>query len=459
LLDSVTYAFCSTYRSEFSHPDCAIVFTILAYYEDGLDVEQVVSAFRTLLTLGRNVQRVIYSQWYDLSRDHIEHDDPTLLSSLDRVEKIDLSNQAQLRHLVTFFKRNMRVINFWLNSSVFPEEMQYYPQRLSATYWNLADNSAGQTVGFSGTNDNHRLLPRQVKQFFPVPCSSDAILLSLMATNGRMLEVILNRTTKCVQLSGCDPVDKIMELLRDDSSLKGAQAIIDAGALLAGQSNLKVAQKIAYTFKCDGVSEFKGVLFFDNSSPNGQWMALEPSGRILPKNQSPVQESDAFAIFDEPRCRGADIKLKKTSTALITIGPRMCKDKFMQAAGRMRELESGQSLVITGSEFLFEEIRDTSDSPEVTPLIVLEWTLRNTVKANVEGLIPWANQGLFFYTSQGAPELSLEDEKLSLEDYYGGSFHQVSICDAIGIAQKYHNSRIGDAASEITQKDKDLMNE
>ena len=76
----------------------------------------------------------------------------------------------------------------------------------------------------------------------------------------------------------------------------------------------------------------------------------------------------------------------------------------------------------------------------------------------MEGLIPWANQGLFFCASQGAPKLSLEDEKLSLlEDYYGGSFHQVSICDAVGNTQKYHNSGIGGPASEIGQKAKILM--
>jgi hypothetical protein len=353
----------------------------------------------------------------------------------------------------------MRVINFWLNSSVFPDEMQYYPQRLSATSWNLAENSAGQTVGFSGTNDNHRLLPRQVKQYFADPDSSDPKLQSLMATNGRMLEIILIRTLKCVHLSGCEHVDKIMELLQSDPALKDAQAIIDAGALLAGQSNVKLAKKIVAALQCEGVPKFKGVLFFDNSSPDGQWMALELSGRILPKNQSPVRESDAFAIFDEPRCRGADLKLKKTSTALITIGPRMCKDKFMQAAGRMRALDRGQSLVITGTDFLFEEIRETTDSKQVTPLIVLEWTLRNTVKANTEGLIPWANQGLFFCTSQGAPELSLEDEKLSLKDYYGGSFHEVSIRDAVVNARKYHNSRIGRAASRIGGNARALMSE
>jgi hypothetical protein len=76
---------------------------------------------------------------------------------------------------------------------------------------------------------------------------------------------------------------------------------------------------------------------------------------------------------------------------------------------------------------LFEEIREIANSKQMTPLIILEWTLRNTVKANTEGLIPWANQGFLFCTSQGAPEHSLEDEKLSLEDYYGGSFHEVSI--------------------------------
>lgn len=87
-------------------------------------------------------------------------------------------------------------------------------------------------------------------------------------------------------------------------------------------------------------------------------MALEPSRRLLPKNQLLVQEADAFAIFDEPRCQGSDLKLNKTAMALLTIGPRMCKDKLMQATGCMRSLGQGQSLVIVGMEFLLNEIME-----------------------------------------------------------------------------------------------------
>lgn len=353
-------------RSEFSHPDCAIVFTILAYYEDGLGEAEVISAFSALFNLGRNAQGKIYSQWYLLSKDHIEKQDPSLCLSLDRVEKIDLANRKQLRDLVTFYRQNIRVVNFWLNVCVFPNEMQYYPQRLTATSWNLADNPT-HVVGFSGTNDNHRLLPRQVKQYFSDIESSDSIWSSLIGTNGRMLETILERTKRCLSLGGAEVVESIFQLLRGDIYLKNAQAIIDAGALLAGISNEALARKLIATFKCDGASRFKGVVFFDNSSPEGQWMALENSGRLLPKNQSPVQESQAFAIFDEPRCRGSDLKLSKSAVALLTIGPRMCKDKLMQAAGRMRSLSQGQSLVIAGTELLFNEILDSRRLHQVTP--------------------------------------------------------------------------------------------
>lgn len=92
----------------------------------------------------------------------------------------------------------------------------------------------------------------------------------------------------------------------------------------------------------------------------------------------------------------------------------------MQAAGRMRALDRGQKLVITGTEFLFKEIRESTDSSEVTPQTVLEWTLRNTVLSSADGLLPWANQGLFFCTTRGPPELSREFEKLTLDDYYAG---------------------------------------
>lgn len=446
------------HRSEFSHPDCAIVFTILSYYEDGLSEEEVISTFETLFTLGPNVQHQIYSQWFLLSQLHIQEAGSDIAWELNHVKKIDLANRKQLRKLVKFYRQNTRVIDFWLNNHVFPEEMQYYPQRLTATSWNLADNPY-HIVGFSGTNDNHRLLPCQVKQYFAGTESSDTVKKSLQCTNGQMLEVLLNKTVTCLPLNGSNTIDSMLARLKDDPELRDIQAIVDAGALLAGLNNDDIARRLIDTFRLQRVWKYKGVVFFDNHSQDGQWMALEPSGRLLPKNQSPVQEAEAFVIFDEPRCRGADLKLSRTAVALLTIGPKMCKDKLMQAAGRMRQLQQGQSLVMAGTEFLFDEIMDAQDAQQVTPRLVLEWTLSNTAKANMDGLVPWAGQGIFFHSSQDAAELSVEDERLSLEEYYGGAFNDVSISASVENARVYHIERIGDASSSIDQERESFMDD
>lgn len=46
----------------------------------------------------------------------------------------------------------------------------------------------------------------------------------------------------------------------------------------------------------------------------------------------------AFTLFDEARCRGADLQLRGDAVGLLTLGPTTTKDKLMQAAGRLRKL-------------------------------------------------------------------------------------------------------------------------
>ena len=103
---------------------------------------------------------------------------------LDDVCKVDTTNSEQLELLWAYFSHNMAAINFWLATCVLPGETGQYPKRLAASAWDLADSPDGRVVGFSGTNDNHRLLPLQVHQ---------AVLdePELAATNGKMLELLL----------------------------------------------------------------------------------------------------------------------------------------------------------------------------------------------------------------------------------------------------------------------------
>ncbi len=85
----------------------------------------------------------------------------------------------------THMRHNMAVADFWLKYCVLPSETKQFPQRLAASAWHLARNTRGRVVGFSGTNDNHRLLPLLVHQE-PLPDPH------LAATNGLMLARILD---------------------------------------------------------------------------------------------------------------------------------------------------------------------------------------------------------------------------------------------------------------------------
>lgn len=67
-----------------------------------------------------------------------------------------------------------------------------YPSRLAATSWDLAESRVA-VVGFSGTKDNHRLLPAAVSQSEPAGAAE------LSATDGKMLALLL-RTERCVCL-------------------------------------------------------------------------------------------------------------------------------------------------------------------------------------------------------------------------------------------------------------------
>jgi hypothetical protein len=84
--------------------------------------------------------------------------------------------------------------------------------------------------------------------------------------------------------------------------------------------------------------------------------------------QSPIKPRDAFVYFDDSRCRGADLKLSPSAVALITVGVKMCKDKLMQAAGRMRALGKGQRVQLLGGEDIAERIRSASGLEAGSPI-------------------------------------------------------------------------------------------
>jgi hypothetical protein len=77
------------------------------------------------------------------------------------------------------------------------------------------------------------------------------------------------------------------------------------------------------------LGRYKGVCFFDDS-PGGQrtWVVADPLGRCLARGTaSPVAERDCFTVYDDARCRGADLQLRRDAVGLLTLGQGITKDK------------------------------------------------------------------------------------------------------------------------------------
>lgn len=307
------------------------------------------------------------------------------------------------------------------------------------------------TIGFSGTNDNHFLIPLQVQQYLPWE-TKDIEWRKLLATNGKMLDVILEKCKECKDFGS--GTEDLRIFLLDYFSNKGriAHALIDAGAILAGICIRDFAQFLLTECFTNRHSDLKGVTYFDND----EWKVMDLSGEIVSKNSSPLHERDTFVIFDEPRCRGVDMKLREHALAFISIGKEMRKDKFMQAAGRMRQLERQQSLLVIGERNIFSEISrnthanniDVHGAIKVGTKDVLNWIMKNTANAMVKGISQWAQNGLFFASESEAKHALLNDRK-DLVALYGTPSETKRLSDTAIKSRQFHFKRTGSCLEDI----------
>ncbi|KAE9292554.1 hypothetical protein PF001_g18668 [Phytophthora fragariae] len=407
-------------RSEFSHPDVCIVLTLLGYYHNGLTDEEVGNTFRMLLRLDISEQRQKYSQWYASVEGGLDSEDQKTLCD---VRHISLSDARQFASLCRVFKFCMEAINFYLNTCVFPKDTQQYPQRLSRTAWNLA--AGDSNIGFSGTNDNHRLLPLSVRQQEP----NDP---SLLGTNGKMIDKILQVTQgyEVIRPSSetfAIPWQSILLYAVD----KGAQALIDTGALLAGVANHNAAQFLLQQPDFG----FAGVTYYDTRQAFNCWVIVEKHRRlVMPLKSASIQEKETFVIFDEARSRGSDMKLPHEASALLTLGPKLTKDKLMQGAGRMRQLGCNQTLWIASFDEVAQSVLQSSKKGEtsgLTAIDVLNWVIDNTKAESVRGLLEWASNGIHYRKTQMHRDAELVDEDWSLETLYQDKLHVDTIARII----------------------------
>ncbi|ETK77423.1 hypothetical protein L915_16303 [Phytophthora nicotianae] len=407
-------------RSEFSHPDVCIVLTLLGYYHRGLTNEEVRSTFQMLLRLDISEQQQQYDQWFRSVKMGLNAEDRKALCD---VRHISLADDRQFETLCNVYRFCMEAINFYLNTCVFPNDTQQYPQRLSRTAWNLA--AGANNIGFSGTNDNHRLLPLSVTQREPGEPS-------LLATNGKMIDKILQVTHSYEVIRPSPertliPWQSVLLFAMD----KKAQAFIDTGALLAGVANHDAAK---FLLEQDEFA-FAGVTYYDSREEINCWVIAEKARRIeVPLKKSSMLEKETFVIFDEARSRGSDMKLLADAAAVLTLGPKLTKDTLMQGAGRMRQLGCNQSLWIASFDEVAQSILQISgqhDISSISAIDVLNWVMDNTKTEAMRGLLEWAGNGIHFRKTQLNRDKELVDEDWELETLYREKLHVGKIAKVI----------------------------
>lgn len=243
---------------------------------------------------------------------------PQGLRELNGVNLEDSDNLRQ--HILPVFQYNQAVIDFYLSQVVFPREAKEFPQKLSTSAWDLAQTKTHVTTGFSGTNDNHWLLPTSISQQDPV---------NQLGTNAKVLSYLLqaeNHNCLCVQDKAGQPIASriYLELLVKQSS--EIRVLLDVGAQMLDMQNIELA-KDWLSLRDD--PHIKAAIFFNESD---ELVVVSRDGYVESLVASPFsQQLDQCLVYlDDAHTRGTDLKLPSNTRAAVTLGPRVTKDRLLQ---------------------------------------------------------------------------------------------------------------------------------
>ncbi|KAM3439603.1 hypothetical protein MY4824_002595 [Beauveria thailandica] len=359
--------------AEYGHPDTTLILTCLAFYQQGLSKKQ----------LKQGLQGVMRSDDAAAHYDRWICSCTALPASLRHWNSLDPENDLQVETLWGYLRFDRTVINHHLNTYVFPRYAKQFPVKLLASGWDiplLQPTDSGQqhslTTGFSGTNDNKRILPQTIKQ-------ND--LRRLLHTNAEVLCYLLESRNAGCHLTAVEGVrfgeEETLRFLRD----RGIRVLIDAGAHILEMENHDVARKWL-----DIDPQAEGALYF---GPNGQIMVRsrfqkEPMPLIASPFANDVQ--NCVVYIDEGHTRGTDLKLPADAKGAVTLSLGQTKDQTVQAAMRLRQLGTTQSVAFLAPPEVYRGILDLrvahmGDAARAVGLSsrdVVRWLLEQSCNAN-----------------------------------------------------------------------------
>ncbi|KAK1971591.1 hypothetical protein LY78DRAFT_688890 [Colletotrichum sublineola] len=385
-------------QSEWGHPDVAILFTCLAFYYDGISIAQLTQSLEHLLKSDDPSSE--YDKWILTSDDFPD--------SLRAWNSINVDDSLQLADIWRALRYNVVAIDYFMNNFVFPQHAKQFKVKLQSNGWDIplfsvnengqrtgsqgsegiANNayfSSALTTGFSGTNDNRTMLPLTIKQ---------EDLSGLSHTNAEVLTYLLHdRSRECRKIIGprgarASESDLLHELKRREIKI-----LIDAGAQILEMDNEALAKQ---WLTIDSAAP--AALFFDKSNKP---TIVQRSGRITPLLGSPYADdlSRCLVYLDEAHTRGTDLKFPPSARGALTLGLGQSKDHTVQAAMRLRQLGTTQSVTFFAPPEVYQSILDIQKKPlgaKIDSHDVIYWLLDNTCEG-IEQLQPlYYSQGIDF---------------------------------------------------------------
>ena len=300
-----------TLRSEFSHPDVAIVLTLLSYYYGGLQDDELFIAFGYLLKSDQD--QVEYDEWAKSA--------PTLPDSLRQIVGINMKDRLHcVEQLFPHIQYSTGAVQFFLSRAVFAKEMKQFPHKISASGWDLGQIKTHVTTGFSGTNDSRDILPLSVSQLdLPAQRHTNALVLECLLQDGNSVHLLPCRGEATEN-------EDVAFLVSIAAINQPVRVILDVGAQILESSNLEFAEKwlASNTDKAT-----KAVVFFNDDD---ELCVLDRTNLVETLRTSPfAKQLDLCLVFlDEAHTRGTDLKLPTEYRAAVTLGANLTKDKLVQ---------------------------------------------------------------------------------------------------------------------------------
>lgn len=296
-------------RAEFGHPEVAVLLTCLSYYYKGLTNDQLKHCFDLLYKLDN--PSLEYEQW--IRRGQVISPGMLQLNGINTQDEEQFDNV-----IVPIFSHNSAVIDFFLSSVVFPKAAKEFPYKLATSGWDLVESTAHITTGFSGTNDNRYLLPTSITQRDPV---------QQLSTNALVLTYLLqpeNNFYLCMRNKDGGPLTT-REFLRLLVGQKPEiRVLLDVGAQMLEFRNEELV-------RCwlDLRPDVEAAVCFNDQD---ELIVVSQNGTSSPFHSSPFsQQLDKCIVYlDDGHTRGTDLKLPRHTRALVTLGPKVTKDRLLQ---------------------------------------------------------------------------------------------------------------------------------